>query len=123
MTDLEIDGRPPRREFQKTRAEILSHPLRVRMLEIANERGNNPDDPNKRHPLDFVLWQAQAPSEPAWPSPWGPGRPGWHIECSTMATYFLGETVDIHCGGADLVFPHHESEIAQAEPVTVHSRR
>jgi L-cysteine:1D-myo-inositol 2-amino-2-deoxy-alpha-D-glucopyranoside ligase len=96
----------------------LSRLSRARMLPIANERGNNPDDPHKRDPLDFVLWQAQAPGEPAWTSPWGPGRPGWHIECSTMATHFLGETVDIHCGGADLVFPHHESEIAQVEPTT-----
>ena len=64
----------------------LSAIPRDQMLPIANERGNNPDDPHKRHPLDFVLWQAQAPGEPAWQSPWGPGRPGWHIECSTMAT-------------------------------------
>ena len=88
------------------------------MLSTANERGNNPDDPNKRDPLDFVLWQAHTPGEPAWESPWGPGRPGWHIECSTMATKFLGETIDIHSGGGDLVFPHHESEIAQLEPIT-----
>ena len=88
---------------------------RDQMLPIANERGNNPSDPHKRHPLDFVLWQAQAPGEPAWQSPWGPGRPGWHIECSTMATQFLGSSVDVHGGGADLIFPHHESEIAQSE--------
>ena len=86
------------------------------MLPIANQRGNNPNDPHKRDPLDFVLWQAQAPGEPAWESPWGPGRPGWHIECSTMSTKFLGH-VDIHGGGGDLVFPHHECEIAQAEPL------
>jgi L-cysteine:1D-myo-inositol 2-amino-2-deoxy-alpha-D-glucopyranoside ligase len=90
---------------------------RAEMLAIANERGNNPDDPNKRDPMDFVLWQAQAPGEPAWDSPWGPGRPGWHIECSTMSSRFLGKTIDIHGGGADLIFPHHESEIAQAEPL------
>lgn len=96
----------------------LSHLPREQMLAIANERGNRPDDPNKRHPLDFVLWQAQAPGEPAWDSPWGPGRPGWHIECSTMSTRWLGETVDIHGGGLDLVFPHHECEIAQVEPIT-----
>ncbi len=88
------------------------------MLPIANERGNNPDDPHKRDPLDFVLWQAHAPGEPAWDSPWGPGRPGWHIECSTMATRLLGDTIDIHGGGADLLFPHHESEAAQAEAGT-----
>jgi len=88
------------------------------MLPIANERGNRPDDPNKRRPLDFVLWQSQAPGEPAWDSPWGPGRPGWHIECSTMASQFIGQTVDLHAGGEDLIFPHHESEIAQTEPLT-----
>ncbi len=87
------------------------------MLPVANERGNHPDDPNKKDPLDFVLWQAQAPGEPAWDSPWGPGRPGWHIECSTMSSRYLGKTIDIHGGGADLIFPHHESEIAQAEPL------
>jgi L-cysteine:1D-myo-inositol 2-amino-2-deoxy-alpha-D-glucopyranoside ligase len=84
---------------------------RAEMLTIANERGNNPDDPHKKNPMDFVLWQAQAPGEPAWDSPWGPGRPGWHIECSTMSSQFLGKTIDIHGGGADLLFPHHESEI------------
>ena len=88
------------------------------MLPIANERGNYPDDPQKRDPLDFVLWQAKAPGEPAWKSPWGVGRPGWHIECSTMATQLLGETIDIHSGGKDLLFPHHECEIAQTEPIT-----
>lgn len=96
----------------------LSRLGRDEMLPIANERGNRPDDPHKRDPLDFVLWQAQAPGEPAWKSPWGPGRPGWHIECSTMATHFLGPVVDVHIGGEDLVFPHHECEIAQVEPVT-----
>ncbi|HTD19812.1 MAG TPA: class I tRNA ligase family protein, partial [Ktedonobacteraceae bacterium] len=69
------------------------------MLTIANERGNFPDDPHKKDPLDFVLWQAQAPGEPAWPSPWGPGRPGWHIECSAMSLRYLGEQLDIHGGG------------------------
>jgi cysteinyl-tRNA synthetase len=96
----------------------LNRLTRSEMLTIANERGNRPDDPHKRDPLDFVLWQAQAPGEPAWESPWGPGRPGWHIECSTMATQLLGETIDIHIGGSDLAFPHHECEIAQVEPVT-----
>jgi len=96
----------------------LSKIPRERMLPIANERGNFPDDPNKRDPLDFVLWQAQAPGEPAWESPWGPGRPGWHIECSTMSTGLLGDTVDFHSGGGDLRFPHHECEIAQVEPIT-----
>jgi L-cysteine:1D-myo-inositol 2-amino-2-deoxy-alpha-D-glucopyranoside ligase len=88
------------------------------MLPVANERGNKPDDPNKRDPLDFVLWQAQAQGEPGWDSPWGSGRPGWHIECSTMSSKYLGQPIDIHGGGADLIFPHHESEIAQAECAT-----
>ncbi|MBI4786145.1 MAG: cysteine--tRNA ligase [Chloroflexi bacterium] len=92
----------------------LSHLPRAEMLPVANERGNHPDDPHKRDPLDFVLWQAKAEGEPAWPSPWGEGRPGWHIECTTMAQKFLGPTIDIHGGGADLIFPHHECEIAQS---------
>jgi cysteinyl-tRNA synthetase len=69
----------------------------------------------KRDPLDFALWKAAKPGEPAWPSPWGPGRPGWHIECSAMSEKYLGESFDIHAGGKDLVFPHHENEIAQSE--------
>ncbi len=88
------------------------------MLTIANERGNYPDDPLKKDPLDFVLWQAQAPGEPSWPSPWGPGRPGWHIECSAMSMRYLGQQIDIHGGGADLAFPHHTCEIAQSEHFT-----
>src|SRR5579863_1341369 len=88
------------------------------MLTIANERGNFPDDTRKKDPLDFVLWQAQAPGEPAWPSPWGLGRPGWHIECSAMSTRYLGDQLDIHGGGADLAFPHHTCEIAQSENAT-----
>ncbi len=83
-------------------------------LPTANERGNYPEDPHKRDPLDFVLWQAQKPGEPAWESPWGKGRPGWHIECSTMSMKYLGETIDIHGGGGDLAFPHHECEMAQS---------
>jgi L-cysteine:1D-myo-inositol 2-amino-2-deoxy-alpha-D-glucopyranoside ligase len=88
------------------------------MLTIANERGNFPDDARKKDPLDFVLWQAQAPGEPSWPSPWGPGRPGWHIECSAMSLRYLGPQIDIHGGGADLAFPHHTCEIAQSEHFT-----
>ena len=72
----------------------------------------------KRHPLDFVLWKSAKPGEPFWESPWGKGRPGWHIECSAMATDMCGETIDIHAGGADLIFPHHENEIAQSECAT-----
>lgn len=69
----------------------------------------------KENPLDFVLWKGAKPGEPSWESPWGPGRPGWHIECSAMARRYLGNTIDIHCGGQDLIFPHHENEIAQSE--------
>jgi cysteinyl-tRNA synthetase len=72
-------------------------------------------DPSKKQPLDFALWKTAKPGEPSWPSPWGPGRPGWHIECSVMSTQYLGMGFDIHCGGSDLIFPHHENEIAQAE--------
>ena len=93
----------------------LSKLPRSAMLPLANERGNAPDMPGKRDPLDFVLWQRSLPDEPVWESPWGPGRPGWHIECSAMATAYLGSAFEIHGGGADLIFPHHESELAQSE--------
>jgi L-cysteine:1D-myo-inositol 2-amino-2-deoxy-alpha-D-glucopyranoside ligase len=96
----------------------LSHLGREEMLVLARERGGNPDDPNKDDPLDFVLWQPSAPDEPSWESRWGPGRPGWHVECSALALRELGRTVDIHGGGNDLVFPHHECEAAQSEAVT-----
>ena len=75
-------------------------------------------DEQKEDPLDFALWKAQKPGEPAWESPWGMGRPGWHIECSAMSTTYLGDTFDIHCGGKDLLFPHHENEIAQTTGAT-----
>ncbi|GIV96870.1 MAG: cysteine--tRNA ligase [Herpetosiphonaceae bacterium] len=96
----------------------LAHMGYAEMLRTANERGNNPDDPHKDDPLDFVLWQAAQPGEPTWKSPWGPGRPGWHIECSAMAMQYLGAQLQIHGGGADLQFPHHECEIAQSENYT-----
>jgi L-cysteine:1D-myo-inositol 2-amino-2-deoxy-alpha-D-glucopyranoside ligase len=96
----------------------VSHLDRAVMLELAAERGGNPTDPNKGDPLDFVLWQPSAPDEPAWESRWGPGRPGWHVECSTLALRELGSTIDIHGGGADLIFPHHECEAAQSESAT-----
>jgi len=96
----------------------VSHLSRQEMLELAAERGGKPDDPNKRDPLDFVLWQPSAPDEPAWESRWGRGRPGWHIECSALAMRDLGSTVDLHGGGADLIFPHHECETAQSESVS-----
>ncbi|MCD6369269.1 MAG: cysteine--tRNA ligase [Thermoproteales archaeon] len=73
---------------------------------------------NKRNPLDFALWKKAKPKEPSWPSPWGPGRPGWHIECTAMSVKYLGEQIDIHGGGADLIFPHHENELAQTEAFT-----
>ena len=75
-------------------------------------------DENKEHPMDFVLWKGAKPGEPFWESPWGPGRPGWHIECTAMSLEYLGEQLDIHGGGQDLVFPHHENEIAQSECYT-----
>jgi cysteinyl-tRNA synthetase len=84
-------------------------------LTTANDRGNTPGDTRKEDPLDFVLWQTQQPGEPAWESPWGPGRPGWHIECSAMAMKYLGPRIDLHGGGGDLIFPHHTCEIAQSE--------
>jgi cysteinyl-tRNA synthetase len=73
------------------------------------------EDARKENVADFALWKAAKPGEPAWPSPWGPGRPGWHIECSAMCLRYLGETIDIHGGGNELIFPHHENEIAQSE--------
>jgi L-cysteine:1D-myo-inositol 2-amino-2-deoxy-alpha-D-glucopyranoside ligase len=88
------------------------------MIEFARERGGNPDDPRQRNPLDFILWQPSLDDEPSWDSPWGPGRPGWHIECSAMSMGILGETIDLHGGGSDLIFPHHECERAQSEAAT-----
>jgi L-cysteine:1D-myo-inositol 2-amino-2-deoxy-alpha-D-glucopyranoside ligase len=88
------------------------------MIELAGQRGGRTDDPNKRHPLDFVLWQPSADDEPSWDTMWGPGRPGWHIECSALALRELGSTIDLHGGGTDLIFPHHECERAQSEAAT-----
>jgi L-cysteine:1D-myo-inositol 2-amino-2-deoxy-alpha-D-glucopyranoside ligase len=96
----------------------VSHLDRDEMLRLAAERGGNPDDPRKRDPLDFVLWQPSAEDEPAWESLWGPGRPGWHIECSALALRELDTTIDLHGGGSDLIFPHHECEAAQSEAAT-----
>ena len=96
----------------------ISHLGRDEMLALAAERGGNVDDPHKRDPLDFVLWQPSADDEPSWESLWGPGRPGWHIECSALAMRELGTTIDLHGGGADLIFPHHECEAAQSEAAT-----
>lgn len=87
------------------------------MITISKERGNDPEDKRKKNPLDFVLW-IKSDEKPYWESPWGNGRPGWHIECSAMINEYLGNQIDIHGGGRDLIFPHHESEIAQSENYT-----
>lgn len=96
----------------------LSKLTRDEMLPIALERGSRPEMAGRRDALDFVLWQPSLPDEPAWDSPWGPGRPGWHLECSAMSRAYLGNRFEIHAGGGDLAFPHHESEIAQNEGAT-----
>jgi L-cysteine:1D-myo-inositol 2-amino-2-deoxy-alpha-D-glucopyranoside ligase len=96
----------------------LSHYSEEQMVRLARARGGNPDDPHRRQPLDFVLWQPSLADEPAWRAPFGVGRPGWHIECSAMAMHEHGPTTDLHGGGTDLIFPHHECEIAQSESLT-----
>lgn len=98
----QVDTYPSYGRLSKRKAEDLLAGARVEV------------DERKRHPMDFALWKASKPSEPAWASPWGSGRPGWHIECSAMAMRHLGDTFDIHGGGMDLIFPHHENEIAQS---------
>jgi cysteinyl-tRNA synthetase len=100
---FEVDTYPQYGKLSKQSLEDLRAGARVEV------------DERKRAPLDFALWKAQKPGEPAWDSPWGMGRPGWHVECSAMALHHLGETIDIHGGGSDLMFPHHENEIAQSE--------
>lgn len=92
--------------------------LSRRSLEEAVSGTRVAEDERKEHVADFALWKSAKPGEPAWDSPWGPGRPGWHIECSAMCLHHLGETIDIHGGGNDLIFPHHENEIAQSESLT-----
>ena len=96
----------------------IGHYTESEMLSLARARGGDVDNPDKRHPLDFVLWQPSAPDEPSWDTMWGPGRPGWHIECSALALRELGTTIDLHGGGTDLIFPHHECERAQSEAAT-----
>ena len=96
----------------------LSHYPEDRMVKLARARGGNPDDPHRRAPLDFILWQPSLADEPVWRAPFGAGRPGWHIECSAMSMAEHGPTLDLHGGGTDLIFPHHECEIAQSESVT-----
>ena len=100
--------------FRVTRAPGYGK-LSRRSLETMRAGARIEANAQKEHPMDFVLWKAAKPGEPSWESPWGPGRPGWHIECSAMALDYLGRTLDIHGGGQDLVFPHHENEIAQSE--------
>src|SRR5690606_23415457 len=87
----------------------------LEMIRLSKERGADPEDPQKRNPLDFILWEAKKEAEPSWKTTWGEGRPGWHIDCSTMINKYLGSQIDIHGGGEDLIYPHHESEIAQSE--------
>ncbi|HEX6311875.1 MAG TPA: cysteine--tRNA ligase [Acidimicrobiia bacterium] len=96
----------------------LSHYSHEHMVNLARARGGKPDDPHRRDPLDFILWQPSLADEPAWRAPFGVGRPGWHVECSVMSMAALGNTLDLHGGGTDLIFPHHECEIAQSESVT-----
>ncbi len=96
----------------------LSRLSQAEMLRQFAEKGGDPEAPGKRARLDFLLWQPSAAGEPSWPSPWGDGRPGWHIECSVMALDELGGSLDIHGGGRDLVFPHHEAEMVQSERLT-----
>lgn len=98
----------------KDYGKLSNRPLED-VIEAAKEFGRLEADMEKERTEDFALWKAQKPGEPAWESPWGPGRPGWHIECSAMARRYLGDQVDIHGGGLDLVFPHHENEVAQSE--------
>ncbi len=96
----------------------LSRYSKEEMIELSKERGADPGDPKKKNKLDFILWQKSIGDEPSWDSPWGKGRPGWHIECSAMVHKTLGLQIDIHGGGFDLIYPHHESEIAQSESFT-----
>jgi len=114
----EVDGSVYFEVSKFPRFGQVSHESRASMLELAAIHGGRPDDPHKRDPLDFVLWQPSLEDEPAWESRWGAGRPGWHIECSALALRDLGETIDVHGGGRDLAFPHHECEAAQSEAVT-----
>ena len=114
----EVDGSVYFEVSKFPRFGQVSHAARTDMLELAALHGGRPDDPRKRDALDFVLWQPSLEDEPSWESRWGAGRPGWHIECSALAIRELGETIDVHGGGRDLAFPHHECEAAQSESVT-----
>ena len=97
--------------------ELCGHD-QATMSALASARGGTPDNPRQRNPLDFVLWQPSLPDEPEWDSPHGPGRPGWHVECSAMSMGLLGTEIDLHGGGSDLIFPHHECELAQSVAAT-----
>lgn len=114
----EVDGWVYFEASKFARFGQVSHENREAMITLAGIHGGNPTDPKKRDPLDFVLWQPSLEDEPSWESRWGAGRPGWHIECSALAMRDLGETLDVHGGGRDLAFPHHECEAAQSESVT-----
>jgi len=114
----EVDGWVYFESSKFARFGQVSHENREAMITLAGIHGGNPTDPKKRDPLDFVLWQPSLEDEPSWESRWGAGRPGWHIECSALAMRDLGETLDVHGGGRDLAFPHHECEAAQSESVT-----
>jgi cysteinyl-tRNA synthetase len=103
--------------FDVTRDEDYGK-LSKRRIEEQEAGLRDVEGAGKRHPADFALWKSAKPGEPQWPSPWGPGRPGWHIECSAMSMQYLGETFDMHGGGMDLMFPHHENELAQSESCT-----
>lgn len=106
--------------FRSSRGRFgaLSRLPEARQVEIASTRGNDALDKHKEQPLDFVLWLAKRPGEPFWPSTFGDGRPGWHIECTAIGLKHIGPTLDVHGGGSDLMFPHHEAEIAQSEAHT-----
>jgi len=117
--ELESRGLAYRRNgsvyFRGNDVHIAAGLGREEAIALARERGGHPDDPDKDDPLDAALWQRSIGDEPGWPSPWGVGRPGWHAECSAMALATLGPSIDLHAGGADLAFPHHTYEAAQAE--------
>jgi cysteinyl-tRNA synthetase len=105
--------------YARTRGAATAAGLdEVRARELATEYRDRPEDPAKEHPLDVAVWHSVADTEISWPSPWGPGRPGWHAECAAMVLALFGPTVDLHCGGADLAYPHHACEAALAEAAT-----
>ena len=114
----EVDGWVYFETAKFARYGQVSHFSRETMIPVSAQHGAWPEDPRKRDALDFVLWQPSLEDEPAWDSRWGTGRPGWHVECSALAMRDLGETLDVHGGGRDLVYPHHECEAAQSESVT-----